>query len=436
MMIAYRRVVFIKKEFQMNILLRSTIIILVNLLCHTVYAVEDNAVYEQIDTAKDRWPAYSTKKYTYEVATELVENDAPMEAVGVSVQHHYLDNGLTRTKKSFQMIDGQLYLVTETWKTAKPLFKPEVVIGSAVAALITLKFAWPSLQELFATTPSDKQKSQKNSTKVDPDVIMAHPQDLMTQDQILSYDADYQTKYPITKIVTTNTEKVHTDYKLSDKITVTIHQGNFLNPEIFSSDTGNSAVVNAANTGLRAGGGVCEAIFKAANPEVLPEDIGQTPLQKECYERLQGKTSLPIGQAVITSSYGIQDNNSKVTNIIHAVGPNFSREVNDRNQNNDADQRRPALLISAYRKSLDVADQNGIENIAFPLISSGIFRAPKTLSAQCALQAFREYAQDKGNKANVKHIHLVLYNPGFVDDGNRQLDYNLVQPVFDQGFSA
>lgn len=115
---------------------------------------------------------------------------------------------------------------------------------------------------------------------------------------------------------------------------------------------GTDAIVNAANTRLAAGGGVCGAIFKAA---------GKADLQKACNE-IGG---CPTGSAVATPAFGIAAHGT--SHIIHAVGPVW----------NAAD---PAScddqLVSTYRSALRLAEQLGARTIAIPGISTGIFRFP------------------------------------------------------------
>ena len=126
------------------------------------------------------------------------------------------------------------------------------------------------------------------------------------------------------------------------------------------------AIVNAANTELRMGGGVCGAIFQAAGPRQL---------QAACDKLSPIKT----GGAAITPGFRLP-----AKYVIHAAGPVYSRQ--------NAEQSR-ALLHSAYAESLKLAAENGCESIAFPLISSGIYGYPKDEALEVARQSIEEFLQ-------------------------------------------
>ena len=131
--------------------------------------------------------------------------------------------------------------------------------------------------------------------------------------------------------------------------------------EITELDT--DAIVNAANDGLWAGGGVCGAIFRAA---------GYDELTQAC-KKIGG---CPTGSAVITPGFKL-----KAKYIIHAVGPRWQGGNNN----------EKVELYNAYMKSLELAMENGLHSIAFPLISSGIFGYPKEEAWRVAIAACQDF---------------------------------------------
>lgn len=138
-------------------------------------------------------------------------------------------------------------------------------------------------------------------------------------------------------------------------------------------------VVNAANTKLLPGGGVCGAIFKAA---------GFLPLALAC--RKIG--SCAVGSAVMTQGFKL-----KAKAIIHTVGPVYGKDP--------ANQDR--LLGDCYRNSLRLAAENGFESIAFPLISSGIYGYPKDKALNIATNAIKGFLQQSETDMQV---FLVVYD--------------------------
>lgn len=123
------------------------------------------------------------------------------------------------------------------------------------------------------------------------------------------------------------------------------------------------AIVNAANSELQMGGGVCGAIFAAA---------GAQQLQKACNEI----GHCTVGEAVWTDGFQL---NAKT--IIHTVGPIWR----------DGTHNEEKLLHSSYVKSLELAASLNCESIAFPLISSGIYGYPKEQALQVAISAIHEF---------------------------------------------
>lgn len=127
------------------------------------------------------------------------------------------------------------------------------------------------------------------------------------------------------------------------------------------------AIVNAANTDLQMGGGVCGAIFHAAGPREL---------QAACDKVAPIRT----GEAAITPGFALP-----AKYVIHAAGPVY------RHWNVEQNER---LLRSTYTSSLQLAAEHGCESIAFPLISSGIYGYPKDEALHVATMAITDFLAD------------------------------------------
>lgn len=121
------------------------------------------------------------------------------------------------------------------------------------------------------------------------------------------------------------------------------------------------AIVNAANAALSGGGGVDGAIHRAAGPELLAE----------C--RTLGRC--PAGEARITKGYRLP-----ARHVIHCVGPVW----------HGGGQGEDQLLASCYRAALRLAQENGCASVAFPAISTGIYRFPPDRAAGIAVATVNE----------------------------------------------
>lgn len=126
------------------------------------------------------------------------------------------------------------------------------------------------------------------------------------------------------------------------------------------------AVVNAANSSLMMGGGVCGYIFRGA---------GAAKMTAACMKI----GHCPTGSAVITPGF-----NLPAKNVIHAVGPVW----------HGGKKNEPELLYSAYKSSLNVAKENSLHSIGFPLISAGIYGYPLEPAWERAITACRDFLSE------------------------------------------
>jgi O-acetyl-ADP-ribose deacetylase (regulator of RNase III) len=152
--------------------------------------------------------------------------------------------------------------------------------------------------------------------------------------------------------------------------TVELVQGDIIDQDV-------EAIVNAANSSLLGGGGVDGAIHRAAGPQLLAE----------C--RTLG--GCPTGEARITKGYRL-----KAGYVIHTVGPVYHGRAQD-----------AELLASAYRSSLTLAAQHGINTIAFPSIGTGIYSYPLVEAAPIALQTVKAFLEQH---AEIRLVRFVLWD--------------------------
>jgi len=142
------------------------------------------------------------------------------------------------------------------------------------------------------------------------------------------------------------------------------------------------AIVNAANSGLRGGGGVDGAIHRAAGPSVMQQTRERYP------------DGCPTGSAVLTDAGDLP-----ARYIIHAVGPVWRG-----GRQGEADSLR-----SAFQTSLQLAADFKCESIAFPAISTGVYNFPLDLAAEISLDAIRTFLAKHDQPS---HVRVVLFDEG------------------------
>ncbi len=154
------------------------------------------------------------------------------------------------------------------------------------------------------------------------------------------------------------------------------------------------AIVNAANSSLLGGGGVDGAIHRAGGKQILDECIEIRNRQGKC------KT----GEAVVTTG-----GNLPAKYVIHTVGPVW----------NGDEEKGSKLLANYYKNSLALAENLRIKTLAFPNISTGIYRFPKELAAKIAINEVKNF------KSNIlENVIFVCF-----DDENEKIYRNLLEKI-------
>lgn len=153
------------------------------------------------------------------------------------------------------------------------------------------------------------------------------------------------------------------------------------------------AIVNAANTSLLGGGGVDGAIHRAAGPELL-----------EFNRRLGGCNT---GEAKLSPGFELP-----AKYIIHTVGPVW----------NGGRHNEEKLLASCYRNSLKLAVNNNIKTIAFPAISTGVYRFPLELATKIALTETKNFFK---NNNNIEEVIFVCF-----DERTKEIYLNSIKELF------
>ena len=145
------------------------------------------------------------------------------------------------------------------------------------------------------------------------------------------------------------------------------------------ADQDTDAVVTAAHWRLNKGTGTDGTIHTKGGPQI--------------YEECRRIGGCPIGDAVITTGGDL-----RARHVIHAVGPVWR----------GGDEHEPELLASAYRRSLEVAVQQGLRSISFPSISTGAFVYPLRLAAPIALMTIIEFLEREQH--SLDEVRMVLYS--------------------------
>ena len=131
------------------------------------------------------------------------------------------------------------------------------------------------------------------------------------------------------------------------------------------------AIVNAANSSLMGGGGVDGAIHKTGGKKIL----------EECKDIVKKRGNCPVGESVITTA-----GNLPAKFVIHTVGP-----VWHDNYSEDEKEKLKAKLKNCYLNSLKLAAANNCKTIAFPNISTGVYRFPKPIAAKIAWTTVNDF---------------------------------------------
>ena len=129
------------------------------------------------------------------------------------------------------------------------------------------------------------------------------------------------------------------------------------------------AIVNAANTSLKGGGGVDGAIHRTGGPQIM----------EECKAIRKRQGGCPTGEAVITTGGDL-----KAKFVIHAVGPVWA----------GGNENEEELLANAYRNSLALAVANAVRTIAIPNISTGVYGFPKQAAAEIAIREVAAFLEN------------------------------------------
>ncbi|MGD1318592.1 O-acetyl-ADP-ribose deacetylase [Chryseobacterium sp. 2R14A] len=154
------------------------------------------------------------------------------------------------------------------------------------------------------------------------------------------------------------------------------------------------AIVNAANSSLLGGGGVDGAIHRAGGSQIL----------EECIEIRNRQGKCKTGEAVATTA-----GNLPAKYVIHTVGPVW----------NDNEEKGSKLLANCYKNTLKLAESLDVQTIAFPNISTGVYRFPKELAGKIAVEIVKNFQSDV-----VEKVIFVCF-----DDENEKIYKTLIHGI-------
>ena len=154
------------------------------------------------------------------------------------------------------------------------------------------------------------------------------------------------------------------------------------------------AIVNAANSQLRGGGGVDGAIHRAAG----------LSLQRELDQIRMNSGPCPTGSAVVTGAGALP-----AQFVFHAVGPVYQ----------DDKHGEPQSLANCYRKCLELAEERGLRSLSFPAISTGVYGYPMDEAARIALETISDHLSKP--ESGVREVLFILWDQGAYDVHSRVL---------------
>lgn len=159
------------------------------------------------------------------------------------------------------------------------------------------------------------------------------------------------------------------------------------------------AIVNAANSSLLGGGGVDGAIHRAGGPAIL----------EDCKKIIAKQGGCKTGEAVITTAGDLP-----ARFVIHTVGPVW----------NGGSKQEPEKLANCYKNSLQLAADNNCQTIAFPNISTGIYRFPKDMAARIAVTTVVDYLSHSSRPGKVVFVCFDQENFDLIQSELHTINYN------------